>query len=607
MKKIYQYIIENTIHGQIEHETSIKLIENLKKSKLQNTVNEKIAVIGMAAHYPTADNLDEFWELISGRQDCMGEFPENRMEELGSYIKAKYHTEDKDAFQRGGYLSVIDQFDHNFFRIPPKEADIMDPNQRIFLQTAYEALEDAGYGGQAIRGSKTGVFLGYSSSLRDHYSNYVMGTDSRDNPVSVQGNLESIIASRLSYFLDLKGPSITIDTACSSSLVAVNSAIESLRKKESDLAVASGMKINLYLMENGLKLGIESPQVKTRAFDNEADGVGLGEGIGVVVLKRYEDAVKDHDQIYALIIGSAVNQDGYSAGITVPNVSSQEKVLIDAWNNAGISPETLGYIEAHGTGTKIGDPIEVEALTKAFCQFTSRKQFCALGSVKSNIGHLFEGAGMASFIKSILCLKNKMLPPGAHIKIPNEKIDWVQSPVYVCDCLTEWDNQTYGDSYIPRRCGVSSFGLSGTNCHLVLEEYNPKEEIPVLNYGKSTHLFVLSSQNFACLQKLAEKYKLKVENKPDMDLDAMCEILYLGRGHYNHRLAFCFETISELHNKLYKFVKYGLECQEEDIVYREIIRSKEYHRDGVKVCVSDKDIAEKTARATVVLKEGNIA
>lgn len=588
MRELYQFIIEKILKSDIDRETGIELLSKIKKE--DRGYSDKIAIVGIAAHYPNADNLDEFWDVLANGKDCMGEFPANRKNDINEYVKDKYGTYGGNIYTKGGYLSHIDLFDHDFFKIPYKEAERMDPNQRIFLQTAYEALEDAGYGGDAIKGTKTGVFLGYSNSLREDYVTYVKCADIENNSISIQANLESIIPSRLSYFLDLKGPSITFDTACSSSLVAITSAMDSLRKKESDMAIVAGMKINFFLLENGVKLGIESKRVQTRSFDNLADGVGVGEGIGVVVLKKFDDAIRDKDHIYAIILGSACNQDGYSAGITVPNVDSQREVLISAWENANISPETISYIETHGTGTKIGDPIEVEALTSAFARFTDKKQFCGIGSVKSNLGHLYEGAGMVSFIKAVLSLYKKKIPASLHFQIPNDRIDWCNSPVYVNDDLVDWEAVTSSSGEVlPRRCGISAFGLSGTNCHIVLEEYNNKELQHKL--VEKSRLFVLSSCEYDGLRQLASKYCEYLKNVTDIDLDAFCNILYVGRGHYNHRLAFYFDSKNDLLKKLNCFVNGGSAADGiNGIHYKQIIMSIDYSEIGTRVCVTTNKI-----------------
>lgn len=592
MEEILKYIIENTINKRIPDEVGIKLISDIKKTEAKSSKNKKIAIIGVAAKYPYAENIEEYWDLINGKQDCMSEFPENRECDISDYVG-------NQAFQKAGYLKDIDMFDNNFFKITPKEADIMDPNQRLFLQNAYEAIEDAGYGGKRLMGSATGVFVGYSNSLRDNYCNYIKNTDESNNPIVIQANLESIIPSRLSYYLDLKGPSVLIDTACSSSLAAIDSAVKSLNKRECDYAIASGMKINFYLLQDGLKLGIESPRMETSAFDDRADGTSLGEGIGTVVLKRYEAAVKDNDHIYAVIIGNSINQDGYGAGITVPNVDSQISSFISAWEEASISPETIGYIETHGTGTKIGDPMEAEAITKAFKRYTDKKQICAIGSVKANLGHLFEGAGMASFIKAILCLNKKMLPSNIHFKIPSSKIDWMDSAVYFSDQGTYWTQKVSLDGIkIPRRCGVSAFGLSGTNCHILLEEHKQPNSI---NSVDSPRIFALSSQSQHGLHKIAEKFYTRICNGNITDFDAMCHVLYTGRGHYNHRLSFVFNSKQELLDKLNVFLSTDL--IDAEIVYREIVFSKQSRRDGHKVSLTPEDLEKNNEKAELIIEK----
>lgn len=507
-----------------------------------------IAVIGMAARMPGADNKEEFWDIIRTGQDCIKPFPASRKRDINSYLAFTGVDIDRIGYVDGGYLDAIDRFDYKFFRITPKDASLMDPNQRLFLEIVYETMEDAGYGGDRIAGSNTGVYAGFGSNFRDNYGKMVADTDPGSLSFSIPGNIPALIPGRVSYLFDLKGPCMLVDTACSSSLVAVHLACDALKKGECDMAIAGGVKINLMPVEGQITLGIESSDNRTRAFDDSSDGTGTGEGVAAVMLKPLAKALEDGDNIHAVIKGSAVNQDGSSAGITAPNMSAQTRVILNAWKDAGVHPETISYIEAHGTGTKIGDPIEIEALTEAFRRHTQKKQFCAIGAVKTNIGHLYEAAGIAGLIKAILSLEKRTLAPTIHFKKPNHRINFEDSPVYVNTELTEWKA---GDTL--RRCGVSAFGLSGTNCHMVLEE------APLVHSDTKTQkkepaypqVLALSAKSETALKLLMKKYA-NVLGK-GASLKELCYTANTSRGHYECRLCLVSDDPGQMKEKLEKY------------------------------------------------------
>lgn len=555
MQNIYKYIIENVSSGTVKKETAVELLKRLKEK--EDSKEKYIAVIGIAGKYPLAENKDEYWNNIKSGKDLVREFPESRKNDIDGFLKSNGHK-GEIQYLKGVFLEEIDKFDYRFFKMSPMEASLMDPNQRLFLQTAYEAIEDSGYGGDQLNGTKTGVYIGYSNDLRDTYGQMIKQLDPALLPSSIAGNLSSILPSRISYFLNLKGPSILIDTACSSSLLSVHIACEAIKNKECDMALAGGMKINLMPLADGVKIGIESSDGRTKTFDESSDGTGIGEGIGVVILKGLKQAINDRDNIYAVIKGSAANQDGTSAGITAPNVESQTDVILSAWKNSGIDPKNISYIEAHGTGTKLGDPIEIDGLISAFRKYTTRKQFCGIGSVKSNIGHLYEGAGIASLIKCIMALKNRQLPPTLHFNMPNIRIPFENSPVYVNDVPRDWEK-----CESPRTCGVSSFGFSGTNVHLILEE-SPYQTAEECDFGskelceessklvceKNPNLFVISAKSEASLKELVSSYKRYVDLNPAAEIDDICFTAAIGRGHYKYRLAMIVNSMEELKDKL---------------------------------------------------------
>lgn len=490
-----------------------------------------------------ADRLDRFWSVLQGGVDCIRSLPESRRADIDKMLAAFGIPVENAVYPDAAYLDEIDRFDCGFFRIPPKEASLMDPNQRLFLETAWGAIEDSGYGGSLLVGSRTGVFVGYGSET--DYKKWVAAVDPSLLSAALAGNTRPIIASRLSYLLDLKGPSLIVDTTCSSSLMAVHLACRSIREGESEMAVAGGVQLHLVPVRQ-TNIGIEAGDFRAKTFDESADGTGTGEGCAAIVLKRLDQALRDGDAIYAVIKGSATNHDGMSIGLTAPNSSAQEDVIMRAWKDAGVEAESISYIEAHGTGTKLGDPIEVEGMQRAFARFTDRKQFCAIGSVKTNIGHLDNSAGIAGLIKAVLALRHQEIPPSLHIRMPNRNIDFTQSPVYVNDRLTPWETEAG-----PRRCGVSSFGLSGTNCHVVLEEAPQLETAERNSNEKSAPaLLALSAKTERALLALAEAYAEKLESDTGVRLADLCYTALTGRGHHTHRSMILFRTREELAERL---------------------------------------------------------
>ncbi|MBF8116593.1 SDR family NAD(P)-dependent oxidoreductase [Bacillus cereus] len=519
--------------------------DNIESS---STSNQDIAVIGMSGRFGRTSSIQEYWnDLLKGR-DGIRPLPLERRKDIIDFLKFGNDEKIKEpiSFLEKAYLDRIDQFDNNLFSLSPMEASTMDPNQRIFLETAWAAIEDAGYGGDKLVGTNTGVYLGFCSIALENYLSMIEKTNHSLVGISAPGNIRSIIASRISYLLDLRGPSIVIDTACSSSLTALHIACQAIRNGECDQAIVGGVKISLIPAQSqelsDSDIGINASNGRTRTFDDNSDGTGAGEGSAAVLLKPLSQALEDRDQIYAVIKGSAINQDGSSVGITAPNSTAQEEVIVKAWENANIDPETISYIEAHGTATKLGDPVEIGGIEGAFRRFTNKKQFCAIGSVKTNIGHLDAAAGIAGLIKAILILKSGIIPPNLHFSVPNRNINFINSPVYINDCLREIEKKDF-----PRRCGVSSFGLSGTNCHVVLEE------APIVRketYPTEDEVLALSSKSLSGLKQLIYNYSLFLEEKRDLDLKEVCYTANTGRGHYNHRLIINVKDMEDLRNKI---------------------------------------------------------
>lgn len=505
------------------------------------SIENDVAIIGVSLRMPQCENLEDFWKVLSEGTDLITDMPAWRKKFLEDYSE-----EFQGDLQQQAYIENINLFDNELFRLSPKDSRFMHPLQRLFLEVAHEAIEDAGYGGGQLAGSKTGVYAGIK--VEEDYFKYkqaVSDIEGVEDTSLYLGNLPSMLPSRISYFLDLKGPSMLVDTACSSSLVAIHLACASIIKGETDYFLAGGGRLDLFPAKNR-NIGIESSSGRTKSFDKTADGSGFGEGAGVVLLKSLKNAIRDKDHIYAVIKGSAINQDGITMGITAPNVHAQVNVLQDAWENAGINPEDITYIEAHGTGTKLGDPIEVEGMRLAFDKYTSNKQFCAIGSVKSNLGHLHEAAGIAGLLKAVLMLnKNKFLP-SIHYSEPNDQIDFEKTPVFVNRELRPWNTTK-------KICGVSSFGLSGTNCHIVLEEA-PSKVIKKEKPSKGrTDIIALSAKSKHSLMELAENYILYL-TQTNSEQEDICFTQNTGRGHYRYRFCMCFTNINELAKELRNFV-----------------------------------------------------
>ncbi|MCM3746402.1 SDR family NAD(P)-dependent oxidoreductase [Paenibacillus pasadenensis] len=540
MEKTYQYLVQSVQDKTIDRQVAIDLIK-LLESEAKTDAGE-IAIIGMAAKLPSADTIREFWSNVENGVNCIADFPETRSRDISRYLAFKGIPEEEIRYSKSAYLPEIDKFDYQFFKLSPREASLMDPCQRLFLETSWQAIEDAGYGGSRLEGSKTGVFVGYASNFRDMYAKIIEDIDPSALSIGLVGNLTAVISGRLSYLLDLKGTSMVIDTACSSSLVAIDAACQALRSGSCEVAVAGGINVNTVpVNKDYMQTGIESTDGVSRAFDNYADGSGVGEGIGAIILKPLKDALRDKDHVYAVIKGSATNQDGRSAGLTAPNPQAQTDVILQAWENAGIDPESIRYIETHGTGTNLGDPIEIQGIHGAFRKHSVNKGFCAVSSVKTNIGHLSEAAGIVSVIKAVMALQTKQLPPTIHFNEPNRSIPFEDSPVYVNTRLRPWESGAE-----PRRCGVSAFGISGTNCHIVLEEA-PQRAASAKQYPG---LFTLSAKSKPALLELIGLYEQFLADNSKLQLEEVCHSANAGRGHYAHRLALLPATMEDLHSKL---------------------------------------------------------
>ncbi|MEC4816405.1 MAG: beta-ketoacyl synthase N-terminal-like domain-containing protein, partial [Scytonema sp. PMC 1069.18] len=495
----------------------------------------EVAIIGMAGRFPGAKNIEEFWQNLRDGIESITSFTD---EELISKGIDPSLLNDPNYVKAGAVLEDVELFDASFFGFNPREAEIIDPQQRLFLECAWEALENAGYNSKKYKGL-IGVYAGagMNSYMFNLYSNQNI-RNSIDNYQLFLASDKDFLTTRVSYKLDLEGPSIDIQTACSTSLVAVHLACRSLLSGECDIALAGGVAINAsqkagYLYQQG---SILSPDGHCRAFDAEAQGTVSGNGVGIVVVKRLEEAIADGDRIHAVIKGSAINNDGaFKVSYTAPRIDTQAHVIRAAQTIAEVDPETITYIEAHGTATSLGDPIEIAALTQAFYISTQKKSFCAIGSVKTNIGHLDTTAGVASLIKTVLALKHKQIPPSLHFKEPNPQIDFDNSPFYVNTTLSEWKaNGT------PRRAGVSSFGIGGTNAHVILEEAPAVEPS---GPSRPWQLLVLSAKSDSALETATVNLVAHLKQHPDLNLADVAYTLQVGRQEFDHhRMLVCQNT-----------------------------------------------------------------
>lgn len=521
----------------------------LQQLETQGNRRMDVAVIGVALRFPHADTPAAYWNNLMAGRDHISTFPAQRSEDISAYMRAAGKPL-PSGYREAAYLNRIDEFDHRFFKFKHKEAALMHPLQRLLLQTSWQAMEDAGYLNTPAT-ENTGIYLGVSGDITyGQYLDMIVASDQqRLSSNALTGNNNAITSSRISYFLDLKGPAITIDTACSSSLVAIHQACRALMNGDCEMALAGGGRLYLIPESGQYEVGFESPTARTKAFDAAADGAGVGEGVAVILLKPLHKAVADGDRIHAIIKGSAVNQDGTSAGITAPNLAAQEAVLKSAWEAANVDPASITFIESHGTGTALGDPIEFQALTGAFGE-QAVKNTCALGAVKSNIGHLFEAAGVAGLVKCILALQHQTIPAVINYTSPNPEINLADSPFYINTESVSWNPPA---SVGVRRCGVSSFGISGTNAHVVLEEYVPTPVAATNGKVKeSAYLFTLSADSSEDLQVLANTYVSWLADKSAADLENICFATNTARGHYSWRIAFVTDSITHLTDSLRK-------------------------------------------------------
>ncbi|WP_144864093.1 type I polyketide synthase [Hyella patelloides] len=513
-------------------------IDTLEKAK-----HEPIAIIGIGCRFPGADNPEEFWQLLSQGGNAITKVPEVHWD-LKQYCSDAVNTPGKICTAYGGFVPHLKEFDAAFFRIAPREAISLDPQQRLLLEVSWEALENAAIPAEELKGTATGVFIGICGT--DYWHQLLNRNPNQIDAYLTTGNTHSLASGRLSHFYGLTAPSISLDTACSSSLVAVHLAIKSLRDRESNLAIVGGVNrlIAPQVSINFSQAKMLSPDGLCKTFDTSANGFVRSEGCGIVILKRLDDAIADRDNIQAVLLGSAVNQDGRTSSITTPNSLSQQAVIKQALKNSKIKPSQVSYVESHGTGTSLGDLIEIEALSSVFAY----NEQLILGAVKTNIGHLESASGIASSIKTVLSLQKSTIPANLHLKQPHNQIDWQKSPFILPKNNLSWEKKEQ-----PRIAGVSAFGLSGTNAHVIISEAPDMEDSHTV-IRPDSNLFSLSARNKPALQQLVTNYTEYLEKNPHLNLEDICLTVNIGRSHFNHRLALTASSTLELQSKLRQFI-----------------------------------------------------
>jgi polyketide synthase PksM len=517
--------VEPEVRREHRFATSVPPVETARdlrgdEQKSPGVSTGRIAIVGISGRFAESENLDEFWHNLKEGKDLVKTVTRWKTTDcIGPAFSGRYCAE-------GSFIDSIDRFDPAYFRISPEEAVCMDPQQRLFLEESWKALEDAGYGGKSVRKKQCGVYVG---CIPSRYID-LMGADSPAH--ALWGTAESIIPTRIAYNLDLQGPAIAIDTACSSSLVAIHLACQALWTRETDMALAGGVFLQptpgFYLMANGA--GMLSTGGRCFSFDQRADGYVPGEGVGVVVLKRLEDALAEGDHIHGVIVATGINQDGSSNGLVAPNARAQERLERSVYDRFGINPETIQFVEAHGSGTLLGDSIEYGALSRAFRAYTDKTQFCALGTLKTNFGHTVTAAGVAGVLKVVLAMKHRQIPPSLHIQKPIAGKTLESSPFYFNSDRRDWTVEDHQ----PRRAAVSSFGFNGTNAHLVIEE---APAVPPTIDAAGGYLLALSARTDEQLRQQIINLLARLKSGPRLSMNDLSFTLLLGRVHLKHRLA----------------------------------------------------------------------
>ncbi len=501
----------------------------------------------MACQFPGSDGYGAFWKLLARGGNAITEIPAERWPTAG-FFSPNLEEPNCSVSKWGGFIERADEFDHRFFNISPREARNMDPQQRLLLQEAWRCVEDAAVPLSFLQRKRTGVYVGF---MQLDYAHEAQSPGVETDSYACSGNFSCLLANRISHVLDLRGPSFAIDTACSSSLAALHQARNALISGECDYALVAGVSLNLLPWKyiSFSKSRMLSPDGKCKVFGQEADGYVPGEGVGVILLQRADAALEEGNPIHGLVLGSAVNHGGRSVSLTAPRLAAQREVIEGALASAGVPTETLTYVEAHGTGTSLGDPIELEALTQAFGRYTQAKQFCRIGSVKANIGHLEAAAGIAGVIKVLLMMRHRQIPPQS-VGAPNPLLDFAESPFLLTDELAPWSERIL-------RAGVSSFGFGGVNSHVVLEEAPPgkKAQTRAKQTAAVAHPFLLSAKSAQSLEGLVEKW-LQLEGTDEferLDVGDICGTLRVAREQFAYRAGCCVRTKDDIFQFLKRF------------------------------------------------------
>ncbi|MBC8580754.1 beta-ketoacyl synthase N-terminal-like domain-containing protein [Zhenhengia yiwuensis] len=518
-------------------------LSNMKSSERAEKKNkeEKVAIIGLDCNIGNANSPYEFWNRIQSGTDMVGTIPLRRKKIADDILNLYQHSSFQSEYEEMCYLEDIDKFDCDFFHITPREASLIDPSQKLLLQSVFRCLEDSNRKAEEFNGSSTGVFIGYDDGDLIRYKDIIYRAKPELYNMSIAGNHSAILAGRISDYFNLTGPAYNVNTACSSSLSALHQACKSILNEECTQAIVATVNLTLVPVKaENHQLGIESKQNRTRAFDYLSDGTAKGEGVITMLLKPYSKAVKEHDPIYAVVNKTAIGHDGKSSSLTSPNMLAQKRLIERAWKEAGLDINKLAYLEAHGTGTKIGDSIEIEALNQVMSDMTQRKDYCGIGSVKSNIGHLNSAAGLAGVLKVVLSLYYKEIVPTIHYTFPNWNLNFIQSPLYV----VKKGHKLSTDEHL---MAVNSFGLSGTNGHAIFsnDSVGKTEQISCEYY-----LLTISALNEESLKALIKEYIIFLNNQSDQDLFDICYTANTTREHYEYRKAFVFKNIENLRFQL---------------------------------------------------------
>lgn len=570
-KKLIKYLKENYIENiQAKYNNKFKYTKKLINTSLDNNrerldslkeryekgfkkVDEdEIAIVGVSGIFPESRDLNEFWKNIEECKNLITEIPKERWD-WEEFTEGKISTNSK----YGGFIPDVDKFDAKFFNISPMEAEMMDPQQRLFLQTAWKVIEDGGYKVSDLSGEKVGLFVGLQ------FSDYqkILSDEGILNPLMGLGNEHCILVNRVSYMFNFRGPSEVYNTACSSSLVAIHRAVESIKSGESKMAIAGGISLMLspYTMISAEQMGILSSDGKCKTLDESGDGYVKGEGVGAVLLMPLKEAIKDNHHIYGIIKASAVNHGGKATSLTAPNSTAEKELIIDAMKKGKVFPNDVTYLELHGTGTQLGDPIEIEAIKKAFKEYSDelgieiKNKHCGIGTVKTNIGHLEPAAGIAGFLKVIMSIKNKKLPGILHLKNLNPYVELDNSPFYIVKETTKWERlQDENGNYIPRIAGVSSFGFGGVNAHVIVEEYENNENIT--SNETEEQIIVLSAKSKNSIREYVLNLFEYIQNNKDISLEYMAYTLQICREDMKYRVAFVVNTLEELEEKLKEYI-----------------------------------------------------